>query len=217
MRGFTLRKKIVAVLACIAAVGCVFAAVALANTTLSSHTGEVGATWTKHSAAGSNAEIITSTGRLRSVTINNSAIYYASGSPTNANYKVEADVYVASQPGSSAAGVTGRVDTSADTYYHCRFSSSGGGWQLFKFVSGTATQLGSTSAATLTNGNTYHLELNMNGTTIACKVDGSTVVTTTDSAISSAGKAGIRMHQAGGVTPSDGTGFQLDNVTATDL
>lgn len=212
MRVFTRRKVLLPLLAAVSAL-LIVAAVALANTTLASHTGEVGATWTQHSSSTGTSEVITATGWLRPSASGTTSVYYASGSPTNANYTVEADVkYLAGVNGH--IGVMGRVDTSATTFYLCRYYSVDGQWQLYKFVAGTATKLGFTAASPVITTN-YHVKLTMNGTAIDCSVDGVSKASATDSSITAAGKAGVRSGSAS--TVNDTNGPELDNFAATDL
>lgn len=219
VRVFTRRKVLLPLLAAVAAL-LIVAAVALANTTLTSHTGEVGATWTQHSSSTGTSEVITATGWLRPSAASTTSVYYASGTPTNANYTVEADLkWLGTINGSGhGPGIIGRVNTGATTFYMCRYSEgiSFDGWQLYKFVSGTATQIGSNSSQGLTAGTTYHMKLTMNGTAIDCSVDGVSKASGTDSSITAAGKAGFRLFGGSGTT-DDTNGVELDNFTATDL
>lgn len=178
------------------------------------------ANWTKHTAGSvTTAEI--ASGRVRG-TASGAAMYYHSGSPANANYSVLADVYEASDPTNYTAGVVGRVDTTAVTGYLARHrratASSIDAWQLYKFVAGTFTQLGSNSTDAITTGTSARVELRMSGTTIALYKRGETtpVISVTDSAVTAAGKAGIRLGHSGSNTPSDTTLYHLDNFSARD-
>lgn len=182
---------------------------------LSLHTGETGASWTQHSASGTTATVTATTNRVRTAVINLNAIYYASGVPSSSDYTVTLPMFVASQPTSGSIGPIARVDTATETYYHFRMNLSGGsGWQLFKFVAGVATQLGSTVLEAITNSNTYVMELVVQGTTITGKVDGVTKVSVTDAAISAIGKAGLRGHSA---SVSDILGLHASSITGRVL
>lgn len=120
------------------------------------------------------------------------AAYYHSASPGTADYSVSCDIIRQSTGTVSGAGVVGRASTGAQTYYHARYNA--GQVQLYKFVSGTATLLGTAyTTGTLTVGVAYRLELVMNGTSISAKWDGVTRVgPVTDSAITANGNAGVR-------------------------
>jgi hypothetical protein len=143
--------------------------------------------------------------------------YYHSGSPASADYTVSAELFMrTTNAGSAAVGVCGRIDTSADTMYYARYAGGAtDGWQLFKTVSGSSTQLGSTSTQALTDETGYAILLSMVGTTIELYKEGAGTpeISTTDSAISSAGKAGIR----GSGTESSTAGAHIDDFSADDV
>lgn len=63
--------------------------------------------------------------------------------------------------------------------------------RLFKVVSNVKTQIGSDVAVTLTRGYKYRLHLTMVGTAITVSIDGVSLISTTDSSITAAGKVGI--------------------------
>ena len=181
------------------------------NTTLSTYN----AAWTRHTSYTGNSEI--ASGRVRPSGTATSA-YWHSGSPANADYSVSADLLMKEANGGVASvGVIGRIDTAANTFYMARYSgNTDDAWQLYKFVAGTATLLGS-SAAALTDETSHNCLLRMVGTTIGLYVDGSSTATVsvTDSAITAAGKAGIRMLANG--TPDDTNGIHIDNFSADDV
>jgi hypothetical protein len=184
-------------------------------TTLASHTGETGASWTLYTASGTAAQISSvNTLRRSGTTGNATAAYYSSGSQSSADYDVQADVVVKSLLTSDTVGVIGRATASSgtSTYYLAEYSIAAGGWQLYKSVSGTLTQLGSTYAQTLTAGSTYTLSLEMLGTSIRLAVNGTELIRATDSSITSAGRAGV--YVAGTSTINSSTGLHLDNFTA---
>jgi hypothetical protein len=179
------------------------------GTTLASHTGETGATWAAYSASGTTA-LLTDANRLRR-NGNATAAYYSSGTPPSADYSVQADIVVKSLLTSDTAGVIGRATaaTGTSTYYFAQYSVASAGWQLEKSVSGTVTQLGSTYAQTLTAGSTYTLTLELLGSSIRLLVNGTDVIRVTDTSITTAGRAGIRV---GGTTTTGNTlGLHLDN------
>lgn len=186
-----------------------------AGTALASHTGETGATWTVHPSYASGAVITTSPANKVKFGSGNNAGYYASGTPGSADYTVKATYTIGSggidTGGNAYFGVTGRMSTSADTYYWGAWYA--GTWYITKVLSGSLTFLNTTSSGTLTAGNTYDLELVMSGTGLTLKVNGSTVLTATDSDISSAGKSGFynRDNQT-----TDSLSFLMDSFLVTD-
>jgi hypothetical protein len=151
------------------------------GTTLQSHTPTGGGTWTKHSAT-----------------------------PPAADYDVACDVLLISATTTNGAGPAGRMDAAANTCYFARYNSNTGGWELFKLVAGVATQLGSTVTQSLTLAQRYRATLSLRGTTISLAVDGVTIISVTDSAISAAGAVGLRIN---GLTAAS-TGVQLDTWQA---
>jgi hypothetical protein len=179
------------------------------DTTLASHTGSVGATWTKHPAAAytSTATVDAATDRVYPLAI---TAYYASGVPPSADYYVQADFYAASIISVNAA-IVGRMDTTADTMYLVRLNN-GTVWELRKIVAGSATTLGSDSTAgnLPTVGNSKTVKLVMTGSTITVFVSGVSVISVTDTDITSAGKAGLRFSG----TATSTTGFHIDNFSA---
>jgi len=181
------------------------------GTALASHTGETGATWAKHpNFASSDIQISDANRAVVKVAGASGSFYYASGADFVNGY-VEAVIRVVSLPGSGYAGVTGRMSTSASSFYWAIYNI-GAGWQLWKAVAGTGTQLGSTSAATLTVGNDYTLRLTMNGSTISLSVGGSTLISVTDTDVAS-GRAGLVGYGAW----TNSTGLHHDSLTMTTL
>lgn len=176
---------------------------------LGSHTGELGATWTKHGDAvyGSVMNVDAATDRI--FPTSNPSAFYASGLPPSANYTVCTDVFAHSNI-SVNIGPCGRMDTSANTMYCARYNS-GTSWDLRKIITGTQSTLSTSTSNLITLGTSKRLCLVMNGSTISMTVDGATEGSpVTDTDISAAGRAGVR--SAGGSTTT--TGFHLDNFSA---
>lgn len=172
---------------------------------LVSHTGETGATWTKHSNSPSGGGSIT-TNELRGNTYNNSC-FYASGAPAGAEYDVVAPFHCITTGSDYGGGVLGRVDTATDTRYNAKHF--GGTWYLSKNVGGTETTLG-TYAQALVSGTTYVLKLEIRNATKKLFVDGVERVSSTDNSITAAGKAGVWVYFGGSGTSA------LSDITATD-
>ena len=173
------------------------------------------AAWTRHTSYSITAEI--ASGRVR-VSSAGTPAYWHSGTPSSADYSVSADLFAKETDGGTAlAGVIGRVSTAANTLYHARYSGdTTDSWQLYKAVAGTFTQLGSSSAQSLTDETAYNIKLEMIGTAIKLYKEGSgtATISATDSAITAAGKAGIRMFHG---APSDTAGIHIDNFSADDV
>lgn len=110
------------------------------------------ANWVKASYSGSSDWVLSDANRARCGGSNST--YYNTGTPASADYTVKVDVYIASDA-AATPGVCGRLDTSAQTYYHARavrVNSTTLNWELYKRVVGTFTQLGSSVSQTITTG-----------------------------------------------------------------
>jgi hypothetical protein len=178
------------------------------GTNLQAHTGETGATWTVHPSYTGPSKIQTNRVQGNGLV----TAYYASGSPAGADYDVTAIVRQVTS--FATAGPCGRMDTTADTHYGVRLTVVGGVpvAQLYKMVAGVITGLGSTFAVTNTNGTDTTLMLRMRGSTISMFVNGTQRESVTDTDISAAGKAGVRL---GASTTT--TGFHIDSISAVNL
>jgi hypothetical protein len=175
--------------------------------------GELGASWTKWSADSSAAELTFGNALRRNAV--GGVTYLASGVPTNADYQVSADVLVRSVVSLDSAGVVGRVNTSVTTgqgtRYVARYNVATTSWQLIRYLNNSQLTLGSSSQA-VSAGQSFRLSLDMRGTSIRLLVDGVPRVTVTDSAISSAGRGGVRMGDGTtGTAPTNFGGLHLDN------
>lgn len=136
-------------------------------------------------------------------------VYQNSATPGSADYYVEAVLNMLSSVGSDNVGIIARADPAANTFYFARYLV-GSGWQLFKTVAGTSSQLGATQTDAWTTG-TRTVRLTVTGTTIALSVGGTTIVSVTDSAISAAGKAGLRF----GAVQGPGAGMHMTSIVAS--
>ena len=189
-----------------------------AGTLLSAHTPETGTSWTRW-VNDTITGYLTGANRIRKDNVTGGVGYYTATVPASANYKVEADVVVQSLTTGDHIGVIGRWDitatTGSGTFYLARYETSSSSWQLLKSVNGTATSLGS-FAQTLSVGGTYRLGLDMSGTTIRLLVDGVSRISATDSAVTAAGRAGVRLGAGSDSAPEgESTGLQLDNFQTT--
>lgn len=151
--------------------------------------------------------------RARGSNGSNNPTYIYNIAPPSADYSVSADFYIAGTTSTAfTAWILARQSTTADTRYSARWRN-GTGWQLYKYVAGTATQLGSTVAATYTAGSTHTAKLVCDGTAISVYVDNVlTIGPITDSSITAAGYGGIRV-----TTDSMTDGVHLDNFSIDTL
>lgn len=170
---------------------------------LAAHTGELGATWTQHPTLGGTWYIYGN-----KVHCGVAGGLYASGTPASADYSVQCDYTMYTDIASIA--ICGRMSTSASTFYYVYYLSNE--LVLAKQVNGVITSLGTDVTGIMTNGNTYVLKLEMIGSAIKAYVNGVQKISATDSAITAAGKAGVRSAGANDA----GTGKHIDNFLAFD-
>jgi hypothetical protein len=182
------------------------------DTTLASHTGEVGATWTLHPSYSGAA---LDNGSLKRLYLNTSATaaYYAGGVPPGANYCVQADFNRVSSISNNIGIVIG-LDTAADAGLLLRGNDNGSTfqWELMDRAGGANTLLTSSSAnQPAIGGAAVTMKMCRNGTAVTVFANGvqdtTLNATTTTTAV---GKAGIR---ASGQATST-TGIHLDNFRA---
>lgn len=172
--------------------------------------------WTEHASYSAGQLIITDANRCRNANTSGAG-YYHSGAPANANYEVSADFHFVSLSANFVGYVCARMSTSANTMYYgiARYNT---GWQLWKIVGGTTTQLGSTSSKTFSAGVSYNMKIRVDGDQISLYTEGGsspTIGPITDTAISAANKAGLRAISTS--TPSNSVGIHIDNFSAGDL
>lgn len=135
-----------------------------------------------------------------------SAMVVRDEQPASADYDVSADFQHTSSI-AGQVGIVGRADKTANTHYHWRINGSD--LQLYKFIAGTATQLGSTVASGYVANSVVAMLLNMVGNAIKGFWGGVQKISVTDSSISSIGYGGLRIN-----TGSAGT---LDNLNITNI
>lgn len=170
--------------------------------------------WVQASYSGGPAQI--SSGNRARVNGVASGQYYHTAAPGTADYSVSADAFAASASGTHRVGIQGRMLTSVQTLYRARLVSTTG-FELYKVVNGTATQLGSSVAQSLTANFAYNIKLRMSGSTIELYKlgEGTASISVTDSSVTAAGQAGL--YFASATTVNDTSGLHLDNFSADTL
>ena len=182
-----------------------------ANTPLENHVSDSGHTWTKHPGYSQSVGTMAISTSQRIICQALTGCYYSSWIPSSAEYDVEADLYYAGAGGGSySMGLCGRLDTSLNSMYHIRYNIGSGYWELYLFDSGTAVALQTVQMA-LTVGQTYHVKLEIRDALKRVYVDGVPILSSTNNAVTAAGRAGMRCP----ATMTDTTGIQLDNFQAT--
>lgn len=189
------------------------------------------AAWTRHASA-SAASVdarISNANRCRGTTgASGAAVYYHSGTPAGTDYSVSVDVTEITDA-MYAAGPCARISTISNTMYHARWATfvSPDVVQLYRFVAGVATQLGTDQSANFTTGTTRNLKIECinSGLDVIINVyidgSGTPLFSVTDIAangpITTAGLSGIRLGYGGASIPSDTTCLHLDNYSADDV
>jgi len=109
------------------------------GTTLASHIGAVGATWTVHPTLADGTLQIQSNATI--LATGSAPYYFSSGIPSNADYDVEADINYLS--GNASMGVLGRCNTTTGNTYLASYSNVWGSklWALGKWVAGVYTTI----------------------------------------------------------------------------
>lgn len=181
------------------------------STEITAHVGEGGLTWSYHPVSLDTAFILSN--KLLSDNDPVAAfatIAYSSWIPPSPDYEVSADV-VSPDLGvtdtAASTGITGRTDTTAETYYALRWRQSLTRWELLRVVGGTGAVIASSTASPPSANVAFNLRLNMRGPLIEGWVGGVLLLQTTDTNITTAGRAGVRMAHASTAT----TGWHLDN------
>lgn len=186
------------------------------GTDLTAHTGEGGGTWSRHPTAASAKIGMAADGFVYQETADATSLYISSVATIPAD-AVITSVFSAKTLDNQARqlGIVGRCNPTAATFYLVRINQPAGvtrSIQLFRSVNGTLTQLGSGVTVTLTAGQTRTIALRMVGSTISVELDGSSVISVTDTNIPAAGRAGIRAYSFPGDSAS--AGFQLSSIVA---
>jgi lysophospholipase L1-like esterase len=154
---------------------------------LASHTGELGATWTKHTSF-SSGDLQVINGRVFG-NYSGVSVFYASGAPSIANYFAEGTVHVNTLLAGTYIGVVVRSNSAAPQFYMLVYNVSSAAWELYSLNTG-GTLLGSYSQ-TLVAGSDYTARLECYGRALRCIIDGVPRIEVRETTWSSAGVAGI--------------------------
>ena len=185
-----------------------------AGTTILAHTPNIGGAWVAHTLAPNGTSlpcVLNGNGTIYNRYAGGLCLYYPTATPSTPDYSVKGKVNIKTVVADEQIGVCGRLSTSALTFYVARFDTNTNAVRLYKSIAGTLTSLGSYSV-TWAAGETHDIELKMLGSTISVLVDGVERISVTDTSITLAGKAGIRMYNTTAATPT--TGLHLDEFSA---
>lgn len=176
------------------------------STDLASHTGELGASWTKHSSF--TDSILIQSNRAGKDSNTGTSVYYASGAPPGLEYTVEGPIIDVGDV-NRASGICGWVNTSADHMVVMRRQTSTA-WQLLKIIGGVATSI-DTEATTFSAGAIRTLKITRVGDLFEWFLDGVSLgaFTISDAEFQSPGRVGLRASNI-----HVGTGFHVDSLVA---
>lgn len=150
----------------------------------------LGATWTER---GADFDIVSNEVKMiNGGTTGYSSAYDSGSTYSSADYTVQ--VKTKTNSGGSLVGVAGRrvnYGTDDNDAYFASIRPSAGRVQILKRASGIASSVAVTDAETINFGTYYTVKLDMNGTTIKEFIDGSEILSATDSTHSAAGDAGL--------------------------
>ena len=167
---------------------------------ITAHTGETGATWAAHpsDSSGINPPVVDGgSDELREGNTVNNSWHYASGSPANADWHATITFRNRASAGTGQNVVVGvRMTTTnpLNAYLLFYVNAATPYFRLYKFAGAgpTATQLGSDYTYTLPAADT-DVEFYVVGSEIRVyKNDGTLMISATDTAITAAGKLGVR-------------------------
>ena len=125
-----------------------------------------------------------------------STVYDSGHTYASADYSVQAKTKLLTGGGGGYLGVVGRrVNYSTDDSdgYFASIRPSSGRVRLWSRVSGVATSIATTDAETINFDTFYTVKVDMNGTTIKELIDGSEILSATNSALSAAGDGGLML------------------------
>lgn len=182
------------------------------GTALTSHVGEVGASWTYPSYQNSGFQIINNRLVCNNTGSDPHAAYaYSSAVPYTPDYRVSAYLFSPDLSTTMRSGVVGRLDTAAETCYLFRYIPGTTTFELGVFAAGTFTSLATDATKPISSINTrVKIELRMRGSSLEGYVDGVLSCSATDGSITAAGRGGVR--GGGSASGDSGTsGWHLED------
>lgn len=178
------------------------------STDLTAHTGEVGASWTKHGSF-TDALLIQSN-RAGKDANTGTTVYYASALPPSNNYIIEAPIVDIGNV-NRASGICMCIDTAADNMIIARRQTALL-WQFGKIIGGILTSLETIDTA-FSAGATTILKVVRDGDKFSWSVAGALSPLSphviTDSQFQSPGRVGLRASNI-----HSGTGYHVDSISA---
>lgn len=178
---------------------------------LTSHAGEVGASWTEHPHVNYNGAGFSVDAATDRIFATGTDASYASGVPPSADYSFEADFYLHSAISQNVA-ICVRMDETADTMIIARLNN-GTIWEVREIIDGDADTLGSSTNQLPSTGTAKRGRLEVQGNQVRFYVDDVLEIGPVTVTIAATGRAGVRNAGVASAT----TGIHLDNVSANTL
>lgn len=194
------------------------------QTELSSRTPDVGTSWSQLIDNGRNLYVQTYNDWIttQSNGSNVGTLYQTNGTYSSADYQITGRSAFSGGDSNYTRSYAVRIQD-ANNMYLARFGSGASGIIIYKRTSGTWTQLGSTSYTPVSDLSAPYndagdvIGIRAEGTNISALVNGSVVLTVSDSDHTSAGTAGVGTGYVNVSTDDSGTGVGIDNIIVEDL
>ncbi|WP_061933412.1 SGNH/GDSL hydrolase family protein [Aureimonas sp. AU22] len=181
------------------------------GTPLTAHVGESGTSWVLQLGYTPASPAVIGAGRMVSPSTLN--VFRSLKAAPSADYDVEAVLVFAGPLATNDRGIMARADAAANTFYFARYSSSAGGWQMFKTVAGASTQLGATVSGSFSAG-AHLLRLRVSGSAIQAYLNNGLIISATDTDIAAPGHPGIR---STGTAQTATAGILVDSIKAMPI
>ncbi len=153
--------------------------------------------WVKF--GGGTTNLTTQSGRAKPAS-SSTLQYFHSAVPASADYSVSCDLYRPDTFSVLAGPVIRATGTSTATFYHARYSTGAGAYQLYRYTAGAAQILGTSAAYAFNATESHTLKLEANGSQINVYLDGNAtpIITAVDANITTAGYGGLRSASVSG-------------------
>lgn len=182
------------------------------GTNLIAHTGESGATWTKHPSRAGDV-LISPANRAYVLGAGTAWGYFASGIPATVEYDIICDYVFKDTDTQHELEIVGRYDTAADSCYAVRREEILSLWKLLVVNAGTTTVLGTFSNDPAVDA-VVEVKLQIRNATKKVFLDGVEVISSADNTVAAKGRAGVRGFTLPGMTAT--TGIHYDNFAVED-
>jgi hypothetical protein len=183
-------------------------------TALAEHTSDSDHDWIQRDWAGSSQILSVFGNRAFGWYSSNTGLYTIDAAPSGDEYDVQATMHRLDDGGSTLTGVVGWVDLTNERCYQVTYDEVAEVWQLvLANVGAEGYTVLDTHAATFTENSSHDVVLMLRDGSQEVTLDGTTILTATDTVISPSPHAGIRI----GSPVSDTTGIHMDEFELWDI